>query len=86
MEFTSIQAVCIVESMLITEGMGDKTFKCKCIIHKIFNGVLKSDVICSHCGSVSTAYDPFFDISLDLQDPPKRGSFLSKNELIQRKR
>jgi ubiquitin carboxyl-terminal hydrolase 22/27/51 len=40
---------------------------CKCIVHKVFNGTLRSDVTCSYCGHISTAYDPFFDISLDLK-------------------
>lgn len=39
---------------------------CTCIIHKSFSGLLRSDVVCQSCKKGSTAYDPFFDISLDI--------------------
>jgi len=39
---------------------------CHCIIHQVFNGVLRSDVTCSQCNYQSSAFDPFFDISLDI--------------------
>eukprot|EP00743_Colponemidia_sp_Colp-15_P007913 GILK01008571.1.p1 GENE.GILK01008571.1~~GILK01008571.1.p1 ORF type:complete len:563 (+),score=55.31 GILK01008571.1:106-1794(+) len=41
---------------------------CRCIVHKIFSGLLRSDVRCTQCGHTSTAYDPFLDISLDIKD------------------
>nr|XP_010927357.1 ubiquitin C-terminal hydrolase 22 [Elaeis guineensis]XP_019708103.1 ubiquitin C-terminal hydrolase 22 [Elaeis guineensis] len=44
-----------------SQGYGD----C-CIAHKVFSGVLRSDVICTICGFTSTTYDPCLDISLDL--------------------
>jgi len=40
---------------------------CTCIIHRVFGGQLRSDVTCTHCGNTSTAFDPIFDISLDLK-------------------
>lgn len=46
---------------------------CKCIIHRIFYGLLQSDVTCSSCGFTSSTTDPFFDISLDLPKPHKAG-------------
>ena len=44
----------------------DGTTTCHCVVHTTFAGVLRSDVTCSACSSVSTAYDPFFDLSLSL--------------------
>ncbi|KAI0496577.1 hypothetical protein KFK09_022897 [Dendrobium nobile] len=46
---------------LHNEGSGD----C-CIVHKVFSGILRSDVTCSMCGYTSTTYDPCMDISLNL--------------------
>ncbi|KAK7388603.1 hypothetical protein VNO78_23425 [Psophocarpus tetragonolobus] len=48
------------------EGNGD----C-CIAHKVFSGILRSDVTCMACGFTSTTYDPCIDISLDLE--PNQG-------------
>lgn len=45
---------------------GGSAVSCNCIIHQNFTGALQSDVTCSQCGTTSTAYDPFLDISLDL--------------------
>ncbi|XP_062098015.1 ubiquitin C-terminal hydrolase 22 [Humulus lupulus] len=39
---------------------------CKCIAHKAFSGLLRSDVTCMACGFTSTTYDPCVDISLNL--------------------
>ena len=40
------------------------------IVQRIFGGVLQSEVICAACCHISTAYDPFLDISLDIGAPP----------------
>lgn len=39
---------------------------CECIAHRVFSGLLRSDLCCTVCGSTSTTYDPCMDISLDL--------------------
>ncbi|XP_057540029.1 ubiquitin C-terminal hydrolase 22 [Amaranthus tricolor] len=39
---------------------------CECIAHRVFSGLLRSDLSCTVCGSTSTTYDPCMDISLDL--------------------
>ncbi|CAK9141329.1 unnamed protein product [Ilex paraguariensis] len=39
---------------------------CHCIAHRVFSGLLRSDVTCMTCGFTSTTYDPCLDISLDL--------------------
>nr|VDC84959.1 unnamed protein product [Brassica rapa] len=41
--------------------------ECQCITHRAFSGLLRSDVTCTTCGSTSTTYDPFIDISLTLE-------------------
>ncbi|KAK6151696.1 hypothetical protein DH2020_014331 [Rehmannia glutinosa] len=38
-----------------------------CIAHRVFSGILRSDVMCTSCGFTSTTYDPCVDISLDLE-------------------
>ncbi|KAF8400478.1 hypothetical protein HHK36_013776 [Tetracentron sinense] len=45
---------------------------CFCIAHRVFAGLLRSDVTCTTCGFTSTTYDPCVDISLDLE--PSNGS------------
>lgn len=40
---------------------------CTCIIHSTFGGVLQSTVTCSKCKNVTTAIDPFMDLSLDVK-------------------
>ncbi|KAJ4849951.1 hypothetical protein Tsubulata_004842 [Turnera subulata] len=45
-----------------SQGHGD----C-CIAHRVFSGILRSDVMCMACGFTSTTYDPCVDISLDLE-------------------
>uniref|UniRef100_A0A0D9ZRK7 ubiquitinyl hydrolase 1 n=1 Tax=Oryza glumipatula TaxID=40148 RepID=A0A0D9ZRK7_9ORYZ len=37
-----------------------------CIAHRVFSGILRSDVTCTHCGFTSTTFEPCMDISLDL--------------------
>ncbi|OVA04237.1 Ubiquitin carboxyl-terminal hydrolases family 2 [Macleaya cordata] len=44
-----------------------------CIAHRVFSGILRSDVTCTACGFTSTTYDPCVDISLDLE-PNQGGS------------
>ncbi|KAL1553718.1 ubiquitinyl hydrolase 1 [Salvia divinorum] len=51
-----------------SQGSGD----C-CIAHRVFSGILRSDVMCTSCGFTSTTYDPCVDISLDLE-PNHAGS------------
>eukprot|EP01018_Ginkgo_biloba_P006732 Gb_40858 [translate_table: standard] len=38
-----------------------------CIAHRVFSGLLRSDVTCTVCGFTSTTHDPCVDISLDLE-------------------
>ncbi|XP_024534516.1 ubiquitin carboxyl-terminal hydrolase 22 isoform X1 [Selaginella moellendorffii] len=41
--------------------------ECRCIVHRVFSGLLRSDVTCTACGFTSTKNDPCVDISLDLE-------------------
>lgn len=50
---------------------------CQCIAHKLFSGLLRSDVICTTCGFISTTHDPCIDISLDLDSSASSSSTLS---------
>ena len=47
-------------------------------MQQAFGGLLQSDVTCSSCGYVSTALDPFLDISLDIDPLRKHPTLLSK--------
>ncbi|KAE9601777.1 putative ubiquitinyl hydrolase 1 [Lupinus albus] len=47
-----------------------------CIAHRVFSGILRSDVMCMACGFTSTTYDPCIDISLDLE--PNQGGSTKK--------
>ncbi|KAF9681333.1 hypothetical protein SADUNF_Sadunf06G0215100 [Salix dunnii] len=39
---------------------------CQCIAHRVFSGMLRSDLTCTTCGFTSTTYDPCVDISLNM--------------------
>ncbi|KAF8393137.1 hypothetical protein HHK36_021378 [Tetracentron sinense] len=57
-----------------SQGNGD----C-CIAHRVFSGILRSDVTCTACGFTSTTYDPCVDISLDLE-PNQGGSKMASTK------
>lgn len=48
-------------SFVLIIGHGD----C-CIAHRVFSGILRSDVTCTSCGFTSTTFEPCMDISLDM--------------------
>ncbi|KAH8372122.1 hypothetical protein KR093_010113 [Drosophila rubida] len=52
--------------------------QCNCIIDQIFTGMLQSDVVCQACNGVSTTFDPFWDISLDLGETTSHGGVTPK--------
>lgn len=57
--------------------LADRSGEC-CIAHRVFSGILRSDVMCTACGFTSTTYDPCIDISLDLE--PNMSSAKSQSE------
>lgn len=55
-----------VEHRTSSTGEGSS---CKCLIHSMFQGALKSSIVCSNCNDDSkTIVDPFMDLSLDIKD------------------
>ncbi|XP_050218697.1 ubiquitin C-terminal hydrolase 22 [Mercurialis annua] len=40
---------------------------CQCSAHRVFSGMLRSDVTCMTCGFTSSTYDPCVDISLNME-------------------
>lgn len=51
---------------------------CQCIAHRVFSGMLRSDVICMTCGVTSTKKDPCLDISVDLDTSNFSPSIVNK--------
>ncbi|XP_052204082.1 ubiquitin C-terminal hydrolase 22 isoform X2 [Diospyros lotus] len=62
--------ISILDRIHEKEGKASNSIKdngdCQCIAHRVFSGLLRSDVTCMTCGFTSTTYDPCVDISLDL--------------------
>lgn len=51
----------------------EKAEDCTCVIHQTFCGIMRSTVACSRCKNVTSAYDPFIDLSLDVKSAgPKK--------------
>ncbi|KAF2011680.1 cysteine proteinase [Aaosphaeria arxii CBS 175.79] len=51
---------------------GSSETNCTCIIHQTFYGKLSSTVTCDGCKNVTTALDPYMDLSLDVRNLPKK--------------
>ncbi|KAI9743293.1 MAG: hypothetical protein M1818_003139 [Claussenomyces sp. TS43310] len=47
---------------------------CDCIVHQTFYGKLQSTLTCQRCQGVTTAVEPFLDLSLGLEDIGKKKS------------
>ncbi|KAJ3255787.1 hypothetical protein HK103_006045 [Boothiomyces macroporosus] len=45
---------------------------CKCVVHKVFGGILQSDVTCLQCNNVTFSYDPILDLSLEIKSSAKQ--------------
>jgi ubiquitin carboxyl-terminal hydrolase 22/27/51 len=45
---------------------------CKCVVHQTFYGKLSSTVTCDSCRNVTTAQDPYMDLSLDIKNQSKK--------------
>lgn len=57
---------------------------CQCIAHRVFSGLLRSDVTCMSCGFTSTTYDPCVDISLDLNSNTSSSTLVGCLDLFTR--
>jgi ubiquitin carboxyl-terminal hydrolase 22/27/51 len=57
---------------LANGGSTDDTEDCKCVVHQTFYGKLSSTVTCDNCRNVTTALDPYMDLSLDIRNQTKK--------------
>ncbi|XP_039289668.1 ubiquitin carboxyl-terminal hydrolase 22 [Nilaparvata lugens] len=55
---------------------------CSCIIDLIFTGKLQSDITCHVCNGVSTTIDPFWDISLELDNTGRGGGEMTSSQQL----
>ncbi|XP_011031424.1 PREDICTED: ubiquitin carboxyl-terminal hydrolase 22 [Populus euphratica] len=62
--------ISVLDGIHEREGKGRNSNKdngdCQCIAHRVFSGMLRSDLTCTTCGFTSTTYDPCVDISLNM--------------------
>ena len=68
-----------LNNLHLTNGGSTDSEDCDCIIHKTFYGKLQSTVTCDQCNNVSTALDPYMDLSLDIRSHKRRKN-ADKNE------
>ncbi|KAG9202132.1 hypothetical protein G6514_004566 [Epicoccum nigrum] len=61
-----------LNNLHLTNGGSTDSEDCDCIIHKTFYGKLQSTVTCDQCNNVSTALDPYMDLSLDIRSHKRR--------------
>lgn len=57
--------------------------KCSCIVHKVFAGLLQSDVVCQSCWSVSTKVEQFTEISLNISASHMDSHSVNSNSHVQ---
>lgn len=57
---------------LANGGSSDDSEDCKCVVHQTFCGKLSSTVMCDNCRNVTTALDPYMDLSLDVRIQGKK--------------
>ncbi|KAH6637444.1 ubiquitin carboxyl-terminal hydrolase-like protein 22 [Boeremia exigua] len=61
-----------LNTLHLTNGGTTDSEDCECIIHKTFYGKLQSTVTCDKCNNITTALDPYMDLSLDIRNNKKR--------------
>lgn len=58
----------IIHKQAVMQNENDKDIKhlenCQCIIHKMFKGILQSDIVCQSCNNVSSKIDIINDIPI----------------------
>lgn len=62
----------ILNTLHLTNGGDSDSEDCKCIVHQTFYGKLSSTVTCDSCRNVTTALDPYMDLSLDVRSSAKK--------------
>ena len=63
-----------LNNLHLTNGGSTDSEDCDCVIHKTFYGKLQSNVTCQNCGGVTTAVEPFLDLSLGLESISKKNT------------
>ncbi|KAL6709589.1 hypothetical protein ACN47E_001524 [Coniothyrium glycines] len=73
----------ILNTLHLANGGSTDSEDCKCIVHQTFCGKLSSTVTCDNCRNVTTALDPYMDLSLDVRSQAKKRKLnaSSSNEL-----
>ena len=62
----------ILNALHTTNGGSHDESDCKCIVHQTFYGKLSSTVTCDNCRNITTALDPYMDLSLDVRNQAKK--------------
>ena len=62
----------ILNTLHLQNGGGSDSEDCKCVVHQTFYGKLSSTVTCDKCRNVTTALDPYMDLSLDVRNQVKK--------------
>jgi ubiquitin carboxyl-terminal hydrolase 22/27/51 len=57
---------------LANGGSTDDSEDCSCVVHQTFCGKLSSTVTCDNCRNITTALDPYMDLSLDVRITNKK--------------
>ena len=73
--------ICLLNQMHMSAG-GVHHGPCHCIIHKIFSGMLKSDVTCGTCQNQTSVSEAMFDLSLEI--PNETAGQLSLHGCLER--
>jgi ubiquitin carboxyl-terminal hydrolase 22/27/51 len=62
----------ILNTLHLANGGSADSDDCKCVVHQTFYGKLSSTVTCDSCRNVTTAQDPYMDLSLDIKNQSKK--------------
>ncbi|KAF2869136.1 ubiquitin carboxyl-terminal hydrolase-like protein 22 [Massariosphaeria phaeospora] len=62
----------MLNTLHLQNGGSTDSDDCACVIHQTFYGKLSSTVTCDKCRNVTTALDPYMDLSLDVRNQGKK--------------
>lgn len=62
----------ILNTLHLANGGSADSDECTCVVHQTFYGKLSSTVTCDSCRNVTTAQDPYMDLSLDIRNQSKK--------------
>ena len=68
-----------LNTLHLTNGGTANSDDCKCVVHRTFYGKLSSTVTCDKCHNVTTALDPYMDLSLDIRNQGKKRKLNANN-------